>query len=107
MLWRVSILLILGLFDVVLFSRMIWGPTGIMEYRELKRQHQALKEEIASLDAKNLAISREIRLLQSDDKYVEKMVRQKLHYLRDNEVVYLFASPVNDSAGATSDDGKN
>ena len=35
MFWRVFILVALGLINVVLFSRMIWGPTGLMEYREL------------------------------------------------------------------------
>ena len=52
--------------------------------------HESLQNEIASLDAQNLSLSKEIRLLQSDNKYVEKVIRQRLHYVRDNEILYIF-----------------
>lgn len=107
MFWRVSILLILGIFNLALFSRMIWGPTGLVEYRDLKRQHAALLAEISDLDAENRALSKDIRLLQSDSQYVEKMIRQRLHYMRDNEVLYLFGSSAQPSPGASAHDGKD
>lgn len=90
MLWRVLVLVALGFFDVALFGKVVWGPGGIVEYRQLKDEYSALQGEIADLDARNMALSQEIRLLQTDGKYVEKMVRQKLRYLRDNEIVYIF-----------------
>ena len=107
MFWRVSILLILGIFNLALFGRMIWGPTGLVEYRDLKQQHAALLAEINSLDAQNRALSKDIRLLQSDGQYVEKMIRQRLHYMRDNEVLYLFGSSAQQSPGAPAHDGKD
>ena len=58
MFWRVFILVALGLINVVLFSRMVWGPTGLVEYRELKQQYAALQEQIAGLDAENLTLDR-------------------------------------------------
>lgn len=94
MFWRSFILVILGLVNVVLFSRMVWGPTGLLEYRELKKQYFDLEKQIADLDAENMTLSREIRLLQSDNQYVEKVIRQRLHYVRDNEVLYLFDASV-------------
>lgn len=107
MFWRVSIVLSLGLLDILLLGKMLWGPTGIMEYKSLKDQYNNLQSQITKLDNENLAISRDIRLMRTDSKYAEKMVRQKLHYLRDNELVYLFATPGNDRAGATTNDRKN
>ena len=107
MFWRVSILLILGIFNLALFGRMIWGPTGLVEYRDLKQQHAALLAETSSLDAQNRALSKDIRLLQSDGQYVEKMIRQRLHYMRDNEVLYLFGSSAQQSPGAPAHDGKD
>lgn len=99
-------LIVVGFFDIALFGKMVWGPGGIVEYRELKRQYSLLQSQIADLDAQNISLSREIRLLQTDDKYVEKMVRQKLRYLRDNEIVYLF--PADESQnGANPHDSKN
>lgn len=94
MFWRSFILVVLGLVSVVLFSRMVWGPTGLIEYRELKKQYSDLEKQIAGLDAENMTLSREIRLLQSDNQYVEKVIRQRLHYVRDNEVLYLFDASV-------------
>lgn len=106
MLWRVLALVALGCIDVALLGKTVWGPGGYLEYRELKREYGALQQEIADLDAKNAQLSRDIRLLQTDNKYVEKMVRQKLRYLRDNEIVYLFPAEESQN-GANSHDSKN
>lgn len=107
MFMRVAILVFLGMCNAAVFGKMIWGPTGILEYRELKQQYRALQENIANLDAENMALSRDIRLLQSDKQYMEKMIRQRLHYMRDNETVYIFASPTAGRTGAMRNDGKN
>lgn len=107
MLFRVLILIFLGVCNVALFGKMIWGSTGILEFRQLKKQYSELRERINTLDAENMALSRDIRLLRTDKQYMEKMIRQRLHYLRDNETVYLFATRAQSRTGAVSDDGKN
>lgn len=106
MFWRVSLLLVVGVLDAMLFAKMVWGPGGVVEYRDLKDQYNALQSEISELDERNAGLSREIRLLQTDKKYVEKMVRQKLRYLRDNEIVYLFPAAEGHN-GANQHDSKN
>lgn len=107
MFWRVLILVTVGCFDIALFGKMVWGPGGIVEYQELKGQYSALQRQIADLDAENMALSRDIRLLQSDDQYVEKMVRQRLRYLRDNEVVYIFPQASARETESLTHDSKN
>lgn len=107
MFWRVVILVALGVIDVALFGKMVWGPGGILEYHELKDQYAALQAHISHLDAQNRALSRDIRLLQSDDSYIEKMVRERLRYLRDNEIVYIFPNAGEAQNGAKSHDSKN
>jgi cell division protein FtsB len=102
--WRVAILLGLGLINVVLFWRMVWGPTGLVQYRELKAHYAQLEAKVAELDKGNMSLSKEIRLLQSDNTYIEKMIRQRLHYVRDDEILYLFSDP---ATGAKSNDGKD
>ena len=53
-------------------------------------------------------MSRDIRLLQTDERYVEKMIRQRLHYVHENEVLYLFGdSSENRESGAATHDGQN
>ncbi len=107
MFWRVFILAILGLVNAVLFVRMVWGPTGLLEYRELKQRHAGLVAQIAELDARNLALSKEIRLLRSDSQYVEKMIWQRLHYVRENELLYLFDDAGKQALGAAGHDGNH
>ena len=108
MFWKVFLIAALGVLNVVLFYRMVWSPYGILVYHKLRQEHAHLEAQVQELDKHNLALSREIRLLRSDDSYVEKMIRQRLHYVKDNEILYLF----NDSqslnkAGAAADEGKN
>lgn len=108
MFWRTFILLTLGVVNVVLFYRMVWSPNGILAFKDLKEQHTALVAKVAELDRNNVQLSREIRLLQSDNAYVEKMIRQRLHYVRDNEVLYLFTdAQASQRPGVTAHEGKN
>ncbi len=90
MFWRTCILVALGILNVVLFYRMIWGEGGVIAFNQLRNQYAVLVEELTELDANNMRLSTEIRLLKSDDAYIEKMIRQRLHYVRDNEILYLF-----------------
>lgn len=107
MFWRTAIIVVLGLINIGLIGKMFWGNTGLLEYMQLKKQLASLRAEIVQLDEENLALSREIRLLQNDAGYVEKMIRQHLNYLRDNEVVYIFASSSDNNAGVKANAGKN
>ena len=104
---RVAILISLWTINLVLFFHMVWGEGGIIVYRDLKRTYSTLEQEIASIDSENLALSREIRLLQTDKQYVEKMIRERLHYVRENELLYLFSSDKDAAGGTIDDDGKN
>ena len=100
MVWRVVILVALGLVNLVLFVHMLWGGTGLMEYADLRRQLREAQEQVAELDRKNVELSNEIRWLQSDSQYLEKMIRQRLHYVRDNEIIYLFSEKHTPTSGA-------
>ena len=60
------------------------------------------------VEQKNIALSREIELLNSDNKYIEKVIRNKLNFVKNNEILYLFQEAQPPSRrGATSDDGKD
>ena len=82
------------------------GPQSLVSYRELASQYAELLKERDGFDVVNAGLSREIRLLQSDEKYVEKMIRQRLNFVRSNEILYLFTEDAN-ARGALPHDGKN
>lgn len=104
--WKTIILAIALMVNGALLFRLVWGPQSLVSYQELAAQHAALLKEIEGFDTVNAGLSREIRLLQSDEKYVEKMIRQRLNFVRNNEILYLFTDR-QDAAGAPPDDGKN
>ena len=94
-LWKVFILILAIIVNVVLASRLLWGPQSLVSYRELASQYAELLKERDGFDVVNAGLSREIRLLQSDEKYVEKMIRQRLNFVRSNEILYLFTEDAN------------
>lgn len=79
-LWKVFILILAIIVNVVLASRLLWGPQSLVSYRELASQYAELLKERDGFDVVNAGLSREIRLLQSDEKYVEKMIRPRLEF---------------------------
>ena len=76
--------------NVILLYSLVWGGQGLSAYRELKEQYQLLNEQIQQLDLENIALSREIRLLQSDAKYQEKVIRNRFNFVKDDEILYIF-----------------
>ncbi len=108
MFWRTTILLLIAVVNGILFYRMIWSNNGLLSFSQLQMQHTILVQELAQFDEENMRLSKKIRLLQSNDAYVEKMIRQRLHYVRDNEILYLFTkTSQNQHNGDTSHEGKN
>lgn len=94
--------------NLIIFCHMVWGAEGLIVYRELKQKYAAIENEIAAIDAENRSLSRDIRLLQTDERYVEKMIRQRLHYVHENEVLYLFGdSSEKRENGAAAHDEQN
>ena len=104
--WKMVILAIAVIVNAVLAFRLLWGQQSLVSYRELAAQHLELAKARDDFDAVNAVLSREIRLLQSDEKYVEKMIRQRLNFVRSNEILYLFTDESN-LRGALPHDGKN
>lgn len=98
------------LLNVVLVYRLVWSEQGLMTYQSLKEQYQALENRVRELDEHNLALSQEIRRIQTDDAYLEKMIRQRFNslYVRDNEILYLFPDTLaTPRTGAGADETKN
>jgi cell division protein FtsB len=108
MVWKTIILGLALLVNVTLGIRLFWGSQSLANYHHLKKQQAALQANVDAQDGINAGISREIRLLQSDGRYVEKKIRQRLNYVKENEILYLFDGG-QDAAnmGATRHEGKN
>jgi len=94
--------------NLVLVYNLIWGDSGAIAYKELRSRCGTLEERIRRIADSNLALSKEIRLLQSDEKYIEKMIRNRLNFVRNNEILYIFPGETKvDSAGALPNETKD
>ena len=89
-LWRFAILALALFLNATLAVRLMWGDQSVSEWRNLKGLQHALSAELAGLDKRRAEISLEIRLLQTDPAYMEKVIRQRLNYVRSDEILYLF-----------------
>lgn len=91
-------LVLVLLLNAALFSRLMWGENSIYAWKALKEKRLEVTEELSQLDERRASLSREIRLLKTDPDYVEKVIRQRLNYVRKNEILYLFDKNRQDSA---------
>jgi len=78
---------------VWLFAHVMLGANGMMVYRTKRVEVQSLQKEIDSLQAKNDRYNKQIENLKTDPKTIEKEARERLHYARPGEVVYVTPTP--------------
>ena len=81
-----TLLLFVG---VVMFLAVIYSPS-YTKYQELKREDEKIADNISELQTKNDELREEARLLQTDVKYLEKVLREELGLVKPGEVVYKF-----------------
>ena len=107
MLLRTFLIVLLAVFNIALLGKVIWGQTGLLEYKSLKQQLAELQTRSKLLDIENLNLSNEIRMLKTDNNYMEKVIRRQLHFLRDNEIVYIFEPANTSELGVKENERKN
>ncbi|MFW6314692.1 MAG: FtsB family cell division protein, partial [Desulfohalobiaceae bacterium] len=65
------------------------GQQGLQDLVQRKALKKELQQELEKTQDKNMQLSQKIRLLQNDSLYLEKVVRSELHFVQDNEVLYV------------------
>ncbi len=76
-------ILVISLF-VYLFAREITQVYG------LHQENEKVKQEAQKLEKANADLIRKIELIQTDDSYKEKIIRQELGMIKKGEKVYRF-----------------
>jgi len=105
MLWNRLLLGLIILLNVLFLYRILLSDQGIFGYLELRRRNTEMQERIEELQKKTVHLSNEIRLLQSDSGYIEKMIREQMNLVKENEVLYDFSGLADhDAPGAGPDE---
>jgi cell division protein FtsB len=75
-----------------LIYTLIWSDQGYLAFREMQDRSRALQERLTEVEEENRRLSREIRTLVHDKGHLEKVIKTETHWLREDEVLYLFPS---------------
>ena len=79
---------ILLLFLIVAASVILFGNRGILDNYRLNQKHADLRKSNEEIVMKNDALKKEILLLRNDLRYIEKVARDELGMVRQNDKVY-------------------
>ena len=79
-LWLFTFLILMLAFFLPSYSQM----------QDLKQKNQEYEHQIKELTKKNTVLREERRLLKDDPEYFEKVAREKMGLVRENEVIYKF-----------------
>jgi cell division protein FtsB len=84
---------VVGVLAVWLFVHVMFGANGMVVFREKRAEYKSLQTEIGDLQKENDSYGKQIDSLKTDPKTIEKEAREKLHYTRPGEVVYVAPAP--------------
>ena len=86
---------LLLLFPLVLTSLLliIWSPNGLLQLRQLQMEYQDLSARNLMLEKQNYQIYQEISLLLNNPIAIERLARQELGLIKEDELVFQFVPP--------------
>ena len=82
---------VVGLLVLLILGFTVFGRRGLMDLVRARHQAEALKAETTRIRDENAHLSEEIRLLQTDPAYVERLAREELGMVKPGELVFQFA----------------
>ena len=88
--WKSTILTFAILMNITLGYSLFFGDQSFFEWGNLHEKHRELIANLVFVNEKKATLSQQIRLLQSDPSYIEKLIRQRLNYVREDELLYIF-----------------
>ncbi len=93
--------------NLVLLFRLIWSDHGVFAYMNMRNRSVLLEDQLREVDAKSLELSNEIRRLKTDRAYQEMVIRDRMNYVKENEVLYIFSDRTDVAQGAVDDEKKD
>ena len=79
--------------SLALVVAILFGSRGVLHLGALIGEETAIKQRIAGLLAENQRLRTQVRQLRNDDRYLERLAREQLGFVRPGEVVYRFSAP--------------
>ena len=78
-----------GIVGLILFViAAVFGGHGLVHLQRMRNEQQELEHLAFNLQQRNEQLRQQIRRLQSDDAYIEKLARERLGLVKQDEVIY-------------------
>ncbi len=84
---RKLVLAAVAFFFLVLLISSLFGKKGLIEIYRVRKNYEALLQEVQTLEARKIELQKEIEELQTNPQAVEKEAREKLWLLKPDEKV--------------------
>ncbi len=83
-----------GVVGLILFViAAVFGGHGLIHLQRMRSEQQELQHLAFDLQQRNEQLRQQIRRLQSDDAYIEKVARERLGLVKPDEVIYRLTAP--------------
>lgn len=101
--WRPAGTLVAIMLALLMTFHVVYGKDGLSFWQRKREQDRQLQKQIKDLEQENAQIKQQIEQLKTDPNAIEREAREKLHYARPGEVIYMLpAQPQSQSqAGST------
>lgn len=93
------------LFALTLLVKAFVGERGFIGLLKIKSEYASILNEVNQLKGENARLEMDIERLKNDKYYQEKLAREKMGFIREGEVVFLF--PDGDKSGPFVLEGGN
>lgn len=88
--WRTLFLGFALLLNVTLGYRLFFSEQSFFAWQTVQQHFANMQQQLVDIEQKLAFLSEEIRLLQGNNDYIERAVRERLNYVRENEILYVF-----------------
>jgi cell division protein FtsB len=79
-----------GIVATALLATLLFGSRGLVHLRALRREQSVLDDRITAMLRENEQLRARLQKLRQDDRYLERLAREQLGFVRRGEVVYRF-----------------
>jgi len=69
------------------------GDHGLLHLRRLQAEQHSLDQTAVQMQQRNQALGERIQRLQSDERYIERLARERLGLVKPGEIVYRVTAP--------------
>jgi len=92
--WKYKGTLLACVVTLVLFAfAAVYGGHGLVHLLRLRSEQRQLEHVAFQLQQRNEQLRERVRLLQADDRYIEKLARERLGLVKKGEIIYRILPP--------------